>query len=710
MRSKRFILAFFGLALVFVFVLTGTARQSAEQHYQSGVYAEEVEGNLQKAIDIYQKILEESPKNQEIAAKAQLHIGLCYEKLGLSEAQKAFQKVIDNYPSQTEAVKTAIEKLSILIKAKSIVVKGDQDFEIRPVWEEPKWDILGAPSPDGRYLSFVDWTTGDLAYREIATGRMFRLTDKARQEESQECAYESKWSPDSKQIAYCWENDQEEYVDLRVIEIGDNEPRILHRVGYHDGWVEPGDWTPDGARLLMRLFEGKFKFGLVSITDGSLQIIKEISDLDRYNQPGLSLISPDGRYIAYDFQQKADTPNHDVFLLSMDGTSQIPLAPHPSHDFLLGWAPDGNRIIFASDRTGTMDLWIIDIEAGKQKGDPVLLRRNIGSINPLGLTRDGSFYFNTGKSTVPFDIYTAAVDSRTGEILSPPEKLPLTYEGNNSSPAWSPDGKHIAYVSRLDSLSRGTLCIYSFESGKIRVIPYDYTVGMPRWSPDGASILVKVSGKGIHQVDVQSGDISPLIEEEEGHPVFSPSISPDKNSLFYLQFDRENKVIHVMARDLKTGKEREISSIPFYPHSMVLSSEGRQLALLCSENPYENKEKKHMLKIIPVDGGEMKEMHSFIQEGSWGLVDVAWSPDGQYVFFSKLSSVQSEERKLDWELWKVSVQSGRAEKLELMMHRFRFLSVHPDGRKIAWASHSLGIKSAPEVWILENFLPSADKQ
>jgi len=680
------------------------ASQNGYDLFQKALAKERGEGNLEEAIALYKKVVEEA-KDKSLAAKAQLRIGICYEKLGqekAKQAQKAFQMVIDNYPQQTDTVKAAKEKLSILMRAKAFAEKGDKEFRIRPVWPEPKWDIEGAPSPDGKYLSFVDWDTGDLAYREIATGKTHRLTDKGREKGSQESAYDSRWSPDSKQIAYCWENDQEEYVDLRVIGIDSKEPRLLHRVGYYDSWVEPGDWTPDGKHILIRLLEDEFKFGLLSVADGSLRIIKKLDILEPYNHPGLSLFSSDGQYIAYDSQQNADTPNHDIFLLSRDGTINVPLASHPAHDFLLGWAPDGKRIIFASDRTGTVDLWIIPVEGGKPIGDPILLRRNIGSIKPLGITRDGSFFFNTGKGAVPYDIYTATIDSGTSEDISSPKKLALPYQGNNGSPTWSPDGKHLAYISRRGALNRPTLCIYSVETGKIHVIPYKSGVGLPRWSPDGRFILVHVSGEGICKVGVRTEEFSPLIEPKKGT---SPNISPDNNSLFYVRFDRQKKVTYVMARDLKTDKERELYSIPMYEHNMVLSPDGLQLALMCSEDLYENKENKHMLKIIPTDGGKVKEAHSFMQVGSWGLVDIAWSPDGQYVFFSKISSIQREDRPFDWELWRVSVEGGQAEKLGLVMRRFRSLSIHPDGQRIAFASHTLGVEPAPEVWVMENFLP-----
>jgi Tol biopolymer transport system component len=695
---------FIVVLILFAFGATTLALQNGYDLFQKALAKERAEGNLEEAITLYKKVIAEA-KDEALAAKAQLRIGFCYEKLGLSEAQKAFQKVVDNYPGQTESVKVAKEKLSILVKAKSVVEKGEMEFGIRPVWSKPKWDIEGAPSPDGKYLSYVDWDTGDLAYKEIATGKTYRLTDKDRVGNYEDCAYDSKWSPDSKQIAYCWENDKEEYVDLRIVGIDDNKPRILHRVDYRESWVAPADWTPDGKHILVRLLGTPFKFGLVSVVDGSLRIIKEIDIWERYNNPGGGLFSPDGKYIAYDSQQNADSPHHDIHLLSNDGKTNVLLASHPAHDYFLGWEPDGNRIIFASDRTGTVDLWMVSVEAGRQKGDPVLLRRNIGSIKPLGLTRDGSFYFNTSKGNVPYDIYTAAIDTKTGMVINSAKKLILPYEGNNTYPAWSPDGKYLAYTSRRGITSSRTLCIFSVESGEIHVIPYESHVAWPRWSPDGHFILAYVEDVGICKVDVQTGKFLPLLKYDRDHPIYSPDLSPDNRYLFYAQFDRDEKITHVRARDLSTKKDKKLYSIPLHEHDMALSPDGRYLALMCSDDPYENRKKEHMLRIIPTDGGQVREVHNFVQEGGWGLVDVAWSPDGQYVYFSKISAEQSGDKPFDWDLWRVSVEGGKAEKVGLVMQRFRSLSIHPDGQQIAFASHAIGVKPAPEVWVMENFLP-----
>src|SRR5687767_8107749 len=74
--------------------------------------------------------------------------------------------------------------------------------------------LTGGPSHDGRYLSFADPASGNLAVRETATGKVRPLTSKA--PSSKEFAYFSAISRDSSTVAYAWFNDQGFY-DLRVV-------------------------------------------------------------------------------------------------------------------------------------------------------------------------------------------------------------------------------------------------------------------------------------------------------------------------------------------------------------------------------------------------------------------------------------------------------------------------------------------------------------
>ncbi|MHB1686103.1 MAG: tetratricopeptide repeat protein [Ignavibacteriaceae bacterium] len=104
------------LLVSIMFLGTKAFAQTAEELYQKGVQLEEIKGELEKAIEVYSTVIKKNPSDKGTAAMAQLHIGLCYEKLGkdkIDEAVLSFQKVINLYPSQKDAVQIAKEKLAM---------------------------------------------------------------------------------------------------------------------------------------------------------------------------------------------------------------------------------------------------------------------------------------------------------------------------------------------------------------------------------------------------------------------------------------------------------------------------------------------------------------------------------------------------------------------------------------------------------------------
>jgi len=135
----------FKIVILFLFVSTilSTVKvlgQTAEDLYQKGVQLEEIKGELSKAVDFFSEAIKKYKSNKEIAAKAQLHIGLCYEKLGKEEAVSAFQKVITLYPSQKDVVQIAREKLANMNideydiqEIKTIVKEWNEAYELKDV-------------------------------------------------------------------------------------------------------------------------------------------------------------------------------------------------------------------------------------------------------------------------------------------------------------------------------------------------------------------------------------------------------------------------------------------------------------------------------------------------------------------------------------------------------------------------------------------------
>ncbi len=679
-------------------------QETAKEIFEKAVYLEETKGDLEKAIAAYDRIIKEFPDERAIAAKAQLHIGLCYEKLGLKEAQKAFQNVIDKYPEQSESVKTAREKLSLLLRAKDVVEKKSEEFLARQVWTGREVDTSGKISPDGRYLSYVDWNSGNLAIREIATGKKTLITKNASwKQDAIAFAMSSVWSPDGKQLAYLWENDGKKRVELHTVGINDQESRLLYQVEFKNNWVQPMDWSPDGKAVLAFFTEGRLgKLGLISVMDGSIQILKTFPTVDPY--PMAARFSPDGRFIAYEFPQKEFEREKNIAIISADEKTETPLIVHPANDNLLGWSPDGHWILFKSDRTGAWDAWTIQIEEGKPQNNPQILRRGIGSIHSLGFSQEGSFYY--GIAGGMYDVFTAKIDPETGIVDESPKKMPLPYEGYNIYPDWSPDGKDLLYISRRGPRNRqSVLCIYSEESGRVRLFPFkNEFVGFayPHWCPDGRHVLLLgehiESGKGLYKVDTQTGEITVLIQakkNESSGVYWSPVVSLDGKMLFYDYENSESEYYRITARDLETGKETELLRHPPYDNNQLsLSPDGKQLAIILHEE-----KNMRMLKVMPVEGGDPVELYRFELEGR-EIVNLDWSPDGRYIYFDKRTPE-------GWELWRVPSGGGEAQYLQLRMFRFLHLNIHPDGKRIVFSS-MVGDMMLPEIWVMENFLPQVE--
>ena len=685
-----------------------TSQQTAGELFEKALYLEEAKGDLQKAIDLYQNILEQFPENREIATKAQLHIGLCYEKLGLKEAPKAYQKVVDNYPEQKEEVKIAKEKLSVLSRARIFVEKGDKEFIIRQVWAglDVRRGNLSSASPDGRYISYTDRHGGDLALLDVATKKKIRLTNNWSWMKSYESLSPSKrdaliksarfygmstWSPDGNQLA-CGTISFAEGSELRIMGYDGSESRAL----FHDEefpFVFPLDWAPDGKYILTALSRKDMtsQAVLISVADSSVRILKTFEEPIKHF-PKKVLFSPDGRYIVYDFPSKQDAEKHDIFLVSSDGNQEIPLVEHPAHDFVLCWSPDGKKVVFASDRTGTMDVWVIPVTDSKPQGEPKLIKKDIGQIIPLGSTKNGSFYY--GLQSLMMDVYIAALDIENGKHLSPPTKATQHFVGSISAADWSPDGKYFAYKAKEH------LYIRFLETGEEHKLTPHLNYFWPlRWSPDNRSILAPgrdhKDRNGIYEIDVQTGNIIPVVHLNPGARVRWAIWSSDKKKLFYkyqnptsLDFDKLGS--RIMLYDPSTRGKKEIYHENSWPTFLDLSPDGQFLAFQTIDDETFTKR----LGIMPATGGEPRVVHG-LKKGEI-ITTLAWTPDGKNLLFAK-----RKENKKKCELWKVPVEGGKAQNLDLAMERLAILRIHPDGERIAFCSSRL----SSEIWVMENFLP-----
>jgi len=688
------------LLIIAAFTLGSLAVQSGHDQFQKALAKERGEGNLEEAIALFQKVIDET-KDEALAAQAQLRIGFCYEKLGHEKAQlaqQAFQKVVDKYPAQTETARTAREKLALLLKGPMAPEKGAAQTRLRLVWEGPDVELMGAPSPDGRFVCYTDWETGDLAVHDLQTGGKRRLTGQTAWDGS--WAESSRWSPDGRLIAYTW--DMGVTAELRIVGLDGAKPRVLYQGG---GYPSVKDWSPDGRQILAVVYseKGDPSFSLISVSDGSIRHIKK-TGLPAGFMNGQMRFSPDGRSIAFDLR-------NDIDLLSTDGKTEGPLVRHPANERLLGWTPDGNHILFASDRSGAIDAWILPVTEGRPGGEAELLRKDIGEISPLGLTRDGAFFYGHGKDTQK--IYLASLERKAGAFRATYQRVELPYEGRNHAPEYSPDGKRLAYIRQAVPRMDGSnaLFVFSPETGEEKKTALNLQqVSSVAWAPDGSSIMISGFDEMrtfIGRIDPGTGEIKEIFPSDKDvreELYMAPAWSPDGQIVYCIhgvQLTTAEPSLSIIAKDLSTGRTWDVYKMnaPFNFPMISVSPDGQWLAAL--EHPRgTNPNKEKILMAISTENGKARELCRFVS-GTGNVVQPRWSADGRYIFFPGLR--KGEER---WDIWYVPIEGGEPRKLGLALHEINYISPLSDGSRIVFSSMGPTVHG-PEVWVMENFLPKS---
>ena len=678
----------------------------AERLLQKAMQKETVDGDLNAAIDQYKRILTLRDASRAVAAKALLQIGECHEKLGNAEARKSYEQLVREYGDQADIAGEARARLAALTRAAASM---NRSMAVRRVWAGSDVDLEGGVSPDGRYICFVDWSTGDLAVRDLVKGENRRVTNKSSRSD-EEYADFAAFSPDGKQLAYGW-CDKKGWYDLRAVAIDGSQPRTLHRSGDFDYFM-PEAWSHDGKYILSIVGKkGGCAIALVSTADGSVRVLKSVDHL----QPQRLSISSDGRWIAYDLPQGENSGQRDIYLLATDGTRNVRLIEHPANDLCPVWTHDGKTILFVSDRGGTLGLWLVSVLDGQPKGPAQLIKPDMGRIRPFDITDNGALYYGLTAGTG--DVYEVEMDPKSGKLMASPSLALKHYVGFNGTPDYSPDGQSLACISLRGSIAglvpgNQSLVVRSSKIGGEREFPLNIAPGWElKWSPD--SRLVLLSGQdtrghiNLYEIDVNTGELRLLFGQVGMNNATGSRTGwfPDQKSVYLIgdaQRDEQRRAQSRLIRmDLNGKAEQEIfryKSDEVELESVTLSPDARRFACWQRNRMTES----FGMLLIPANGGEPREVFSMKGDGprfaGGSPTGLSWTPDGRYLVFARRAELGN--KKMD--LWRVAVTGGEPEKVGPLLDNVYDVVVHPGGNRVVFSTR----EPRQEVWVMENFLPA----
>lgn len=642
--------------------------QLPEARLGAAMHQADVEGDLDAAIAIFKEVAADPRASRATVAAALLGLAKAYEKRGDGEAQAIYERLDREFGDQPAAIDQAARRRP---RPKQAAVR---------TWSGPGVDGSGSLSPDGRYLTFADWDTGDLALRDLVTDTTRRLTNTGGWMASGDFTEGSTLSPDGRSVAYHWWNTREQHYELRVTTLaGRTPPRVL--LSSADHYVRPLAWTPDDRIVVYRQSLDRVgRLGVVSLRDG---VYKDLVKLD-WRSPRRASLSPDGRHLAYAVPAGANGSPRDVILLHLSDGSQITALSGAPDDYDPVWSPDGSQLLFLSTRTGSPSLWAVDIRNGRPAAVPVPVKADLGLVTLLGITRDNALFYMVAGSERS-DVYVAPLDG--GGVANPGAPVTDTFVSMNQGPAWSLDGESLAFYSLRHE--RPVLVIRSMTTGVERevVLPaslaHPFRSG-PRWFPDGRSVLV-LSRQDANfvflRVYLDTGLTEPL------HTVTtllsSFTLSPDGRTIFWAVQQGQ-----LMKYDLVEKRATELAAGDWYI-TVAISPDGRQLAYVKSTRSPQN---VAIIEVMAATGGPAREIHRDTQSGGSRYNTLAWWPDSRSLIF-----VDEANR-----FWRLPLE-GRPGLLPGTVGRGKVKApaVHPSGADLAFG---LTDTANDEIWRLEHVL------
>jgi tricorn protease len=504
--------------------------------------------------------------------------------------------------------------------------------------------LLAAPAAEGvdaRMLRYPDVSESQITFAYAGDIWVVGKQGGTAQRLSSPLGHElfPRFSPDGNQIAFCGNYDGNN--DIYILPASGGVPQ---RVTYHPAGERLLDWTADGTRLLFassRTGIGAGRASQLYLTPISGGLAEKLPVA--YGE--FASLSPDGKQMVFTTKDRGGRNwkryrggmAPDLYLFNLEDLSSQSIASSEANDMQPMW--HRQTIYFLSDRDSRqrMNLWAYDLASQEI--------RQVTHFEDVDVSYPGlgplDIVFQAGSRLYLMELATERYHEVEIEVITDLAGMrPHTANVGDliMGAGISPTGKRALFEAR------GNLFTVPAEHGVIRQITRTSGVAerYPAWSPDGKQIAYWSDRSGEYELTLRAssgvGEETTLTELGPGfrYPLFW---SPDSKKIAFIDQAQEIRVIDVESRKLtEVDKGLWMLHYALQSFSVSWSSDSRWLAYsrgLETENT--------AVFLFDTKGGERHQVTS----GYYSDSEPVFDPDGKYLYYLSNRSLEPIFSDLD---------------------------------------------------------------
>ncbi len=222
------------------------------------------------------------------------------------------------------------------------------------------------------------------------------------------------------------------------------------------------------------------------------------------------------------------------------------------------------------------------------------------------------------------------------------------------APAWSPDGKQIAFTSGRKG-KRNEIYLMDADGKNVRKLFRDFDFGensSPTWSPDGKQIAFMHDIRGfpdIYVANVDGSNPTPLTKDPDAAD-FAPTWSPDGKQIAFHRSRRGDRLSAIYVVDIQTQQVRRLTNGP-WDESPAWSPDGTKIAF-SSDDGVGN------IYVMNNDGSNIVKVSD--NPGPIATRNPDWSPDGRHIVYEW---AVRNEKELNFEIFVINIDGSNPRQL-----------------------------------------------